>query len=235
MNLSDKLSLAKEDLISVLMKHDISYSRASVFANKYINEFVENGVWTQSSLDELGVCIGESNKHGDKYDHPIFNDISKTISQYVLTFAERARLELEREGSELSEDEILLRKEDLLALEEMESICPGNLECSVTDEQKELIQVLINGLDPDRFEKVKPTVTKEEIEQFRALGKKFGLTEELIANHIAKTTRGTPTAYVQELISRQSIIDERNSKNLLAINSTNSTRSRGFFKKGMMI
>jgi hypothetical protein len=231
MDLTEKMYLAKQDLISVLLKHDISYGRASEYANKYIREFVESGAWTRDALDELKSWVyGESNRHGNKYDHPLFNDISKAISQYVLTFAERARLELENESSELSEEELSSRREDLIALEEMESICSGNKECSVTDEQKELIQVLTEGLDPEKFDlDTKPPVTKEEIEQFRVLGKKFGLNEESIAQCIEIATLGisSPTAYVERIISQQNIINQRRADNLFAIRST---RSRGNFK-----
>lgn len=227
MDFNEKVSLAKQDLISVLTSNDVSYTKALVYADKYACEFVEKGVWSQNSLDDLEemVRLGESNKHGSKYDHPVYNDISKAIRRYVLTFAERARLELER--TELSDDEASSLKEDLLALEEMESICSGNDTCTVTNEHKELMQILMEGLDPDKFNSdIKSSVTKEEIEQFRSLGKKFLLNEELIAQQIERVTQGTPTSYVQNIIYRQNIIDHRKSKNLFAINSC-----RGSFKR----
>jgi hypothetical protein len=220
MDLQERIELAKSDLVSALLKNNISYGKALSYAITYTQEFVETGAYSKEAYDDLNDFGLDTNR--------LFKDIVEAIGQYVLTFAERARLEFERDQAELTPEEANQRKEDILALEEMETLCNGKKECSVTDEQKELIQVLTEGLDPEKFDlNTKPSVTKEEIEQFRVLGKKFGLDEELIARHIDKATSGTPTSYVQRIISRQNVIDERRSKGLFAINSI---RSRGNFK-----
>lgn len=217
MDLQERIELAKSDLVSALLKNNISYGKALSYAITYTQEFVETGAYSKEAYDDLNDFGLDTNR--------LFKDIVEAIGQYVLTFAERARLEFERDQAELTPEEANQRKEDILALEEMETLCNGKKECSVTDEQKELIQVLTEGLDPNNFEKVKPSVTKEEIAQFRVLGKKFGLTEEVISQCIERVARGTPTAYVQGIISRQTIIDERRAKSLFAMNKW---RTRSF-------
>lgn len=211
MDLHERIKTAKNDLISVLLKNNISYDKASAYANTYAQEFIETGSYSKEAYDDLKDFGFDANV--------LFKDIVEAIGQYVLTFAERARLEFERDQSELTLEEANQRKEDILALEEMETLCNGKKECLVTDEQKELIQVLTEGLDPDKFDNVKPSVTKEEIAQFHVLGKKFGLTEKVISQCIERAARGTPTAYVQRIISHQAIIDERKAKSLFAIQS----------------
>lgn len=211
----DRIKQASDAVFYDLINHGISSEHARNYVNKHIKYMIETGTYTEKCISDL-IDISKQGEH-------IWPDVREIIKPFVLTFAERARLELERESTELSEEELLARKEDLLALEEMEAICPGNKECSVTNEQKELIQVLTEGLDPEKFDfGIKSSVTKEQIEQFRDLGKKFGLDEESIAQRIARVTFGTPTAYVQKIISQQASIDQRREKGLAAMTSRRS-------------
>ncbi len=236
MDYQKRIQAAKTDLISVLMKHDVLYGRASEYANKYVQGFVETGTWTKESLEDLkniGIDFGESNRHGSSNDHQFYRDIADVFSKYVLTFAERARLELECDKSNLTPEEAEQRKQDILALVEIENLCNGKKECSVTNEQKEWIQVLTEGLDPEKFlnpfEKTiaKSPVTNEEIESFRTLGQKFGLSDELINEYISKTTFGTPTGYVQNIINNQLV--KKRAKSLSALMDRKVKDCRGSF------
>lgn len=223
MDLNERIKQVSDAIVDELVRHGILTTYANEYADKHVPFMIITGTYKGNCFSDLKNIIPQG-EQGER----LWPDIVEIVKPFVLTFAERVRFELEREDFDLSKEDAKDLKEDLLALEEMESICPGNKECYVTDEQKELIQVLTEGLDPEKFDlDVKPYVTKEEIDQFRVLGKKFGLDEELIARHIEQVTFGTPTSYVQRIISRQNIIDQRRSRGLFAINSI---RSRGNFK-----
>jgi hypothetical protein len=213
MNLEERVDNAANAAIASMVCCGVSETQASEYINKYIIDFVERGVWTHDSIHELKQ-LHQNRGWKTPEEVNLFNNISNAIKPYVLSFAERARLELERNGDELSEEELVQFQADLLAMEELEAICCNDQACSVTEEHKNLFSALVEGLDPEKFDLDKPpVVTKEEIAQFRELAPKFGLTEDEIGIRIQRVTSGTPTAYVQRILTHQNIIDERLKKN----------------------
>lgn len=210
---SERLEKIKQTLIDVLKKYNITNDKACKYANNYAESFLKNRAWVKGSLEDLeNIAI---NFDINKSIIMLLEEINKSISPDVLNWAECTKLAIYSE--EYSPQEIEQLNEDIEAFNELQIISDKNKEYTITNEQKEYIQVLTEGLDPSNFRNIKPLVTKEEIELFRTIGKKFNLPEDVIAEHIQLKTAGTPTSYVQNLISRQNIIDERNNKSLKAI------------------
>ena len=213
MNLEERIDKAVNIAIVSMVNCGVSESQAREYINKHIIDFVERGVWTHDSVHELKQ-LHQNKGWKTPQELNLFSSISEAIKPYVLSFAERVRLELERNEQELSEEELVQFQADLLAMEELEAICCNDHSCPVTEEHKNLFNALVEGLDPDRFNLDKPpVVTKEEIAQFRELAPKFGLTQNEIGIYIQNVTSGTPMAYVQGILTRQNIIDERLKKN----------------------
>jgi hypothetical protein len=218
MNLEERVDKAADVAIASMVSCGVSKIQAREYINKHIIDFVERGVWTHDSIHELKQLsdVWQMYIKGGKQNgcFNLFNKISEAIKPYILSFAERARLELERNEGELSESELVQFQADLLAMQELEAMCCNDQACPVTEEHKNLFNVLVEGLDPNRFDLDKPpVVTKEEIAQFRELAPKFGLTENEIVLYIQKVTSGTPTGYVQRILTHQNIVDERLKKN----------------------
>jgi hypothetical protein len=147
-------------------------------------------------------------------------DIAKVCSKYALTYAERARLYLETDApKDLSEDEARQFEEDLKAMNDYEALCSGG--CPVTDEHRELYRLLAQGITPGGPSKV----TTEEIDQFRVLAKKFGISDVDVENHIADTLDGI-NGQMKQILKQQRVIDKRMERNHRALVGKNHSLVR---------
>lgn len=194
---AEKIKQAEKELLDLLLEEAVEEDKAKDYVNNYLGIFLHEGSWSQESIDDLFLITNRSNITD------LQDEIANTMKKYVLNFAERVSLELENDNSELSEQEIKERQEDLLALEEMKAQCGGDEVCKVTDEHKALYTLLSNGIKLNGTYN-KPTVTIEEIEDFRDLGKKFGLPEFVIKGYIEKKLEGTLELHIKNILSEES-------------------------------
>lgn len=219
MDLQERVQLVKKELISILVKYKIDINIAIKYADDNANQLIENINLVKKSLKDIKNIIDLS------IYELIIKDIKQAINPYVLNFDEIAHLELEKDNSEINQEEAEKRKEDILALIEIENFCNSHKRCDVTTEQKNLIQVLIEGLDPERFKN--HFVSQEEISNFTKYAKIFGIPQPLIDYYISQNTSEHIKSFVNEIISKENIINNKRNKILSFIKSN---LSRGTFK-----
>ncbi len=208
--LQERVNNAADAIIEALTDVGIPQVKARKFAEKFTLHFIEKAAWTIPSMKELRDL--EKEYIGTGMD--IWSVVANVCKPLCLSYAERVRYFLNEFPDNLSEDDAAKFKEDLEALEEFETMCSDG--CPVTDEHRELLNVLAQGIEPPAFPGVRG-VTPEEVEQFKVLGKKFGLSDEEIKLRIQVTDYSTYKSRIDRILEVQKIVDARKEKNLKAL------------------
>jgi hypothetical protein len=211
--LQERVNNAADAVIEALTDVGIPQVPARKFAEKFTLHFIEKASWTIESMKELKDLEGEYIGTG----MDIWSVVANVCKPLCFSYAERVRYFLNEFPEELTEEDAEKLKEDLEALEEFEVMCTDG--CPVTDEHRELLNVLAQGIEPPTFPGVRG-VTPTEVEQFKELGKKFGLSDDEIKLRIQATDYSTYKSRIDRILEVQKIVDARKEKNLKALDRT---------------
>lgn len=205
--LQERVNKAADAIVGALTDVGIPQVESRKFAEKFTLHFIERATWTKESMIELGVL--EKEHIGKGMD--IWSVVANVCKPLCMGYAERVRYFLNESKDDLSEDDAKQLQDDLEAMHEYEMICPCDDACPITEEHRNLFTVLVQGIEPQYSW---GRVTQEEVEQFRKLAPKFGISGHDLELRIARETIG---GRVEDIIKKQKVVDERMERNRLAL------------------